>query len=227
MSFDPDAVETIAFDSYGTLVDVSTVEHRLSEYVDDPSAVSTIWRDRSLTYAMVGNAIDEYDAFFDLIEYALDYALEARGADLSSDEKEDVLSTYHDLDVFADVHDGMDRLREAGYDLYVVSNGNREMLDSLVDFADLEGRIEQTYSADDVERFKPEPTIYRHAADEIGVPIENFAFVGAGWWDVPGAINAGMQGVWIDRQDGMWGPYDVDPDLRIESFHDLADELGV
>lgn len=227
MSFDPEAVETIAFDSYGTLVDVATVEEPLTDYVDDPSALATIWRNRSLTYAMVGNAIDEYHAFFDLITHALDYALEARGVDLSEGEKEDLLSTYHDLDVFGDVHDGMDRLRDAGYDLYVVSNGDREMLDSLVDFADLDGRVERTFSADDVERFKPEPEIYRYAAEEIGTPVENVAFVAAGWWDVPGAINAGMQGVWINRQDTLWGPYDTDPDLTIERFHDLADELGV
>jgi len=39
-------------------------------------------------------------------------------------------------------------------------------------------------------------------------------------------MHAGMQGVWINRQDTIWGPYDAEPDLTIESFHDLADELG-
>jgi len=194
MTFDPDAVETVAFDSYGTIVDVTTVEEPLGDYVDDPSALAALWRERSLTYAMVGNAIGEYHAFFDLIEHALEYAPAARGVDLSRGEKDDLLATYHDLDVFGDVHEGLDRLRAGGYDCYVVSNGNQEMLDSLVEFADLAGRIERTFSADDVERFKPEQAIYRHAAEEIGTPVENVAFAAAGWWDVPGAVNAGMQG---------------------------------
>jgi 2-haloacid dehalogenase len=227
MSFDPDRVETIAFDSYGTLVDVTTVEEPLSDYVDDPSAVAKLWRNRSLGYAMVGNHIEEYHSFFDLIDHALDYALDTRGIDLGEDERDELLSTYHDLDVFGDVHEGMDRLREAGYDLYIISNGNREMLDSLLDFADLGDRIERTFSADEVERFKPAVEPYQHAADEVGTPIERVTFVGAGWWDVPGAIHAGMQGIWINRQNTIWGPYETQPDLTIETFHDLADELGV
>jgi 2-haloacid dehalogenase len=227
MTFDPDAVETVAFDSYGTIVDVTTVEEPLGDYVDDPSALAALWRERSLTYAMVGNAIGEYHAFFDLIEHALEYALAARGVDLSRGEKDDLLATYHDLDVFGDVHEGLDRLRAGGYDCYVVSNGNQEMLDSLVEFADLAGRIERTFSADDVERFKPEQAIYRHAAEEIGTPVENVAFAAAGWWDVPGAVNAGMQGVWVNRQQTRWGPYETEPHLTVSTFTELADELGV
>lgn len=226
MTFDSDAVETIAFDSYGTLVDVSSVEDALSAYVDDAEVVARLWRERSLQYAMVGNAIDEYDSFFELIRHALTYALDAHGIDLDEQEREDVLSAYDDLDVFADVHDGMARLRDAGYDLYIVSNGSERMLSDLVDHADLEEYIEAAISAEAVERYKPVPDLYRHAAERIGTPIEEIAFVGAGWWDVPGAMNAGMQGVWINRQETLWGPYDVDPDLTVATFHDVADELG-
>jgi len=75
MSFDPKAVETIAFDSYGTIVDVGAVEEPLSEYVDRPEAVSKLWRNRSLAYAMVGNTIGEYDSFYEMNRHALRYAL--------------------------------------------------------------------------------------------------------------------------------------------------------
>ncbi len=227
MSFDPDAVEAIAFDSYGTLVDVSAVAEPLSEYVDDydPELVARLWRERSLSYAIVGNAVGEYDSFYEMNRHALKYALETVGADVGEDERESILETYHDLPVFDDVHDGIERLRDAGYDPYIVSNGSEDMLESLLEYADLGDLIVETVSADAVERFKPDSDIYAHAADEIGTPIEAIAFVAAGWWDVPGGINAGMQGIWINRQDTIWGPYEMDPDLTIESFHDLADEL--
>ena len=227
MSFDPDAVETIAFDSYGTLVDVAGVTEPLSEYVDDrdPKLVAKLWRERSLSYAMVGNAIEEYDSFYEMNRHALQYALETAGIDVDEDEREEILSTYHDLPVFDDVHGGIERLREMGYDCYIVSNGSEEMLESLLEHADLGGLIEDAVSADEIEQFKPQPGLYRHAADRIGAPIEEIAFVAGGWWDVPGGIHAGMQGVWINRQDTRWGPYETDPDLTIESFHDLADEL--
>ncbi|NUB92476.1 haloacid dehalogenase type II [Haloterrigena sp. SYSU A121-1] len=227
MSFDPDAVETLAFDSYGTLVDVTAVAEPISERVDDfdPSLVAKIWRQRSLANAMVGNAIGEYDAFYEMNRNALRVALETVGVELDADEREEILSTYHELPVFDDVRDGMERFRNLGYDCYVVSNGNEEMLESLVEGADLGDVLEDAISADEIEQFKPQPELYRHAADEIGTPIEEIAFVAAGWWDVPGAMNAGMQGVWINRSDTLWGPYETEPDLTIDSFHDLAEEL--
>ena len=66
-------------------------------------------------------------------------------------------------------------------------------------------------------------TVRREPASHCDPAI---AFVAAGWWDVPGGIHAGMQGVWINRQETLWEPYEVDPDLTIESFHELADELA-
>lgn len=225
MPFTPDTVETIAFDSYGTLVDVMAVESTLAEYVDEPKAVGKLWRNRSLGYAMVGNAIAEYDSFFELNRHALQYALGALGYELSEDDREAILSTYHELPVFDDVHDSMRRLQEAGYDCSVVSNGSQEMLESMVDHADLGDLITETISADEIQQFKPEAELYEHAAEQIGTPIEELCFVAAGWWDVPGAIHAGMQGVWINRQNTLWGPYETQPDLTIETLDELVDEL--
>jgi len=226
MGFDTDAVETLAFDSYGTIVDVTEAENALAEYVDNPNPVAELWRNRSLGYAMVGNAIEEYEPFYGMIRHALKSALDTQGVEVTDDEREEILSVYHELNAFDDVRDGMERLRDAGYDLYIVSNGNPEMLESMIEHVDIGDLIEDAISAEAVEAFKPAAEVYRHAAEEIGTPAEDVAFVAAGWWDVPGAMHAGMQGVWINRQDTIWGPYDAEPDLTIESFHDLADELG-
>lgn len=226
MAFDPDSVETILFDSYGTIVDVTQVADPLAAYVDQPEYVSKLWRNRSLGYVMVANHIGEYHPFYELIGAALDYALDTAGADVDDAEREELLATYHELDAFDDVVDGMERLRNAGYDLYVLSNGNPEMLESMVEHTGIGDVLEDAISAEAVERFKPAEEPYGYAADSIDTATENVAFVSAGWWDVPGALNAGMQGVWINRQQTLWGPYDTQPDLTITTFHELADELG-
>lgn len=226
MSLDTDAVETILFDSYGTIVDVSAVQRALAEHVEDPASVSKIWRERSLLYAMVGNAIEEHRTFYEMNRRALQYALETSDVDLEERTREAILETYHELDVYDDVREGMERLREAGYDLYVLSNGTPEMLDSMVEHAEIGSPLEDTISAEEVGVFKPEAEIYEHGADRADTPVENVAFVSGGWWDVPGAIHAGMQGVWINRQDTIWGPYDLEPDLTIQRVHELADALG-
>jgi 2-haloacid dehalogenase len=226
MSFDPDAVTTLTFDSYSTLVDVDAAEQALADRVDDPEPVSKLWRTRSIEYTLVSNHTDAYDTFYQMNRDALAYALEASGVDLPEAEREAILSVYHELDVFEDVRKGIERLRDAGYDCYVLSNGDPEMLASLVDHADIGDLLVDTISADEIGTFKPSVELYRHAAARTGTPIDEIAHTTALWFDVQGAQHVGMQGIWPDRKGSPWEPFDGDPDLTVETLHDVADELA-
>jgi len=227
MPFDPDRVTTLTFDSYSTIVDVEAAETALADRVSDPEPVSRLWRSRSLAYTFLANQIDAYKPFYELNRDALQFALDAHGVDVSTEERDEILAVYHELDVFDDVRDGMNKLYDAGYDLYVVSNGNPEMLESMVDFAGIGGLLEDTVSADEIATFKPNAEIYRHAAARTGTPIDRIVHVAGPTFDVQGAMAAGMQGAWLDRGNDPWGTFDGDPDLAIETFHDLADAMGV
>jgi 2-haloacid dehalogenase len=89
----------------------------------------------------------------------------------------------------------MERLSEGGYALYVLSDGNPEMLDSPVEHADVADLVVDAVSAEEIETFKLHIDLYRHAADRTGTPAEELAHVAAGWWDTAGARHAGMQGI--------------------------------
>jgi 2-haloacid dehalogenase len=227
MTFDPDRVTTITFDSYSTLVDVDAAETALADRVADPEPVSKLWRARSLEYTFVANQIDAYQSFYEMNRDALQYALDAHNVEISQGDRNEILAVYHELDVFDDVRDGIERLRDSGYECYVVSNGNPEMLSSMIEHADISDVIEDTISADEIRTFKPDAEIYRHAAARTGTPIDKIAHVTAGWFDVMGAKHAGMQGVWVNRTGAPWEQFDGDPDLTVESFYELVDELDV
>ncbi len=227
MALDHDRVETITVDSYGTLVDPSAAQKRLEARVDDPEPVSNLWRMQSIAYTMIANHIDAYQPFYEMNRDALQYALDANGVDLPAEERDEILAVYHELDVFDDVRDGIERIRDGGYPVYVLSNGNPEMLSSMVEHADIGDLIEGTISAHEIETFKPHTSLYEHAADRTDTPIENVLHVAGPAFDIQGAIHAGMQGAWIDRYDNPWGRFDGEPDVTIETFHDLAAELGV
>ncbi|WP_439028339.1 haloacid dehalogenase type II [Haloarchaeobius sp. DT45] len=225
MSFDESRVSTVTFDSYSTLVDVEAAEKALAARVDDPEPVSRLWRSRSLEYTFVGNQVDVYEPFYAVNRDALQYALDAHGVDVSEDEREEILAVYHELDVFDDVREGIERLRDAGYDTYVVSNGNPEMLESMVAHADIGDLLDGVVSAHEVEVFKPDAELYRHAAARTGTPIDEIAHVTAAWFDVFGAQHAGMQGVWVNRKDTPWEPFGDDPDLTVDGFEELVARL--
>lgn len=227
MPLDTDAVSTVTFDSYSTLVDVDAAEAALADRVPDPEPVSKLWRARSLEYTFVANQIDAYQPFFEVLRDALEYALAAHDVALSSTEREEILAVYHELDVFDDVRDAVERLVDGGYGCYVVSNGNPEMLASMVEHAGIDDLVTDAISAQEVRTFKPAPALYRHAAARTGTPIDAVAHVTAGWFDVMGAEHAGMQGVRVDRAGTPWDPFDGDPSLTVHSLAELADRLAV
>ncbi|PSP97184.1 haloacid dehalogenase type II [Halobacteriales archaeon QS_4_70_19] len=229
MSFDPDRVDTLTFDSYSTVVDVDSAATALDEHLpeDVPSErLSNLWRAHSIMYTLVANHLDTYGTFYEYNRQALTHALETFGVDAAEQTRDEILAVYMDLDVFTDVESGMARLADA-YDIYIVSNGDPAMLDAMVQVADIEASVEDTISADEVETYKPAATLYEHAAERAGTDIENVAHTSAGWFDVQGAAHAGMQGVWVNRDDDPWVRFDGEPDLEVVDLHALADALGV
>jgi 2-haloacid dehalogenase len=227
MPFDPEAVTTVTFDSYSTIVDVDAAEKALADRVDDPEPVSRLWRARSLEYTFVANHFDAYQPFYEMNRDALEFALAAHGVDLPADDRDEILGVYHELDVFDDVREGMERLRDGGYDLYVVSNGDPEMLASMVEHAGIDDLLEDAISADEIETYKPAAALYRHAAARAGTPIDEIAHLSAAWFDVQGATHAGMQGVWVDRKGDPWEPFGSEPDRTVTTIHEFAAALGV
>ena len=226
MPFDAGRVETVTVDSYGTLVDPAAAETALTAHVEETEPISNLWRSRSLHYTMVANAVGGYQPFYEMNRDALTYALEAHGVALEASTIEEILSVYHELEVFADVKDGLGRLAEAGYDVYVLSNGNPAMLASMVEHADIGDLLADTISAHEIRTFKPDASLYRHAAARAGTPIDAIAHVSGPSFDVQGAMHAGMQGVWLDRTGGPWDSFGDGPDLTVETVHEFADELG-
>ncbi|WP_435180583.1 haloacid dehalogenase type II [Halorussus sp. AFM4] len=233
---DPEAVAAVTVDSYTTLVDVGSQAAALEERVDamgadDAEAVSRRWRDKYIEYSMVANDIDEYRPFWELIGQGLRYALEAEGYDVAADVRDDIRRTVYEdrLTVYEDVTEGIGRIAASGYEVYVLSNGDPEMLDHLLAAAELEHVVADAISADDIEVYKPDPAIYRHAAAVVGEPIDRILHVsGGGLRDVWGAKHAGMRTAWLSRpaQDAPREELGQDPDLVVEDFRDLADRLS-
>ena len=231
---DEDEIETVTVDSYSTLVDVDAQADALEEYVDgleDPTPVSQLWRSQYIHYSMVANDIEAYRPFHELIDLGLRYALEVHGHDVGPEVRETIRRTVYEerLTVFEDVSRGIRRIADAGYDVYVLSNGSPAMLGHLVEAADIEGIVSDAISADEIETYKPDPEIYRHAAARTGTPIDRILHVSGGSMrDVWGAKHAGMRACWLARPEKS-RPREylgIDPDVEAESFLDLADRIG-
>jgi 2-haloacid dehalogenase len=225
-AFDTDRAETVLFDSYGTLVDTTAAAQAVTDLVADPEAVARDWRERALFYSVVANDLDQYATYFDLHVDALRDALRAEGVALDDVDPRERTAVYHDLDPFADVARCFERLAAAGYEPSICSNGNPEMLASLVESTGIGDSVGELVSADDVRTLKPAAELYEHAAERVDTPPERIAHVTAHWMDVQGAMHAGMQGVFLARGDDLWPSFGPDPSLTVDSLAAFCDRLG-
>jgi 2-haloacid dehalogenase len=219
--------EALAFDMYGTLVDPIRIWKRLESYVPDEDAlrIAEVWRQKQLEYTFRLTVMEKYEDFEWVTRKALDYALAVAGRELDADQKDALMAGYSDLERFADVEPGLERLKETGYTMVVFSNGAPHMLDALMDAAELRPYFEGYVSVDEVKAYKPSPKTYRHVAERLGRPIGEVRLVSSNPFDDIGAEAAGMRAAWVDRSGGLFDTLGPPPEVVVGTLTELADAL--
>ncbi|HEY2868338.1 MAG TPA: HAD family hydrolase [Gaiellales bacterium] len=105
--------------------------------------------------------------------------------------------------------------------LAVVTNGTEEHQRTKLDASGLTEHFDAIVTSGAVGASKPDPAIFRAALDAVGCSPEDAVMVGDNpLRDIAGAQQAGLRGVWIDRDGG--NARGVVPDARIRELGELA-----
>jgi 2-haloacid dehalogenase len=219
-------VEALAFDMYGTLVDPIRIWKQLDQYVpQNVQRIAEIWRQKQLEFTFRLTVMERYEDFEQVTRKALDYALAAVGSDLDTEQKDLLMAQYNDLERFADVEPGLQRLKDAGYTMVVFSNGSPFMLTSIMHAAHLQPYFQGFVSVDEVKVYKPSPKVYQHVANLLGRPIGEVRLISSNPFDVIGAESAGMQAAWVNRSGGLFDTLGPKPQMVVGTLVELADVL--
>jgi 2-haloacid dehalogenase len=218
--------EALAFDMYGTLVDPIGITRQLEGYLpEEASNTAEVWRKKQLEYTFRLTAMEKYEDFEQVTRKALDYALATTRQDLGPDQKDALMAQYNALELFADVEPGLQRLKEAGYEMVVFSNGTPRMLEALMEATKLRPYFQGFVSADEVKAYKPSPKVYRHVARRLERPIGEVRLVSSNPFDDIGAEAAGMRAAWVDRSGGPFDTLGSPPEIVVGTLTELADTL--
>lgn len=189
------------FDAYGTLFDVhSAVARHAARIGPEAERLSEIWRTKQLEYTWIHAATGQRATFWELTERSLDYAIAASGARLDDETRALLLDAYRELDAYGDVRAVLEKLKNAGSRVAILSNGDPEMLERAVDSAGLSGLFERVLSVADAGTFKPDAMVYRLAVDAFDAPPEAMTFCSSNRWDIAGGAVFGFRCVWVNRQ---------------------------
>lgn len=218
----------LAFDLYGTLVDPLALATDLGRYLpaDVAQRVAVTWRRTQLEYSFRVTAMGRFTPFAELTARALDFALRAAGVVLDPAGRAAVLARYDRLEPYPDVLPALQELRAAGAATLVLSNGSQAMLDACLEHARVTPLLDHVLSVDRVRAFKPDPAVYRFAAEVTGRELGELYLISSNPFDVVGAATAGMRTVWVNRSGAPFDTLGPEPDHVVRTLADLPALVG-
>ena len=200
-------IKICVFDAYGTLFDINSAARRCAEETGRDSfsklwpSISSIWREKQLSYTWLFNSLKRYSDFWEITENALDYALETVGLDSDLGLKKRLLDLYMEIETYGEVKVSLANLNEKDITCAILSNGSKSMLNSAIKNSGIGGLIHSVFSVDEVGIFKPDPKVYEMVLTHLPFELNEVLFISSNGWDIAGAASFGFKTVWINRLD--------------------------
>ena len=225
MALKTEKIKGIAFDAYGTLFNIASIDFLLEQLFDDRARqVAAHWRRKQLEYTWLRTMMGQYKDFYELTRDALYYALEAANTVFNEAQVREMMQQYYRLEVYPEVKTALARLK-GQYRLAILSNANPSLLEKAAAHSGLDEWLDEIISADQIRQYKPVPGVYQLAEKGLKLPAKNLLFVSSNTWDVAGAAAYGLQTVWVQRRHSVMERLDVEPTATTANLEELAEIL--
>ncbi len=213
-------VRGMAFDMYGTVVDVGAVAEACKAIAPDPVAFNSQWRAKQLEYTFLRSAMGKYQDFWKVSEQALEFTIQRFGLTVSAEQRKPLMEAWLRPTPYPEVAAALPRLK-AHHPLAILSNGSPKMLRTGLDRAGLRPHFQWVLSADAVKVYKPSPKVYQLATRAMRLQKQQILFVSSNAFDVLGAKSFGFKVCWINRAGVPLDPLGPKPDLVVQNFDEL------
>lgn len=214
----------IAFDLNGTLLDLSALDPYFLRTFGDTEARRE-WFAELLQAAMVATITASFVDFPTLGKNALEVLAGKRDLMLGSEEKIELLQNLRQLPAFPDVAPALERLRQAGFQLAILTNSRCQAAEEALRQAGLRELFNRVLSAEMAQRYKPAPEVYRLAAKELNVEPASLLVVAAHSWDTTGAIRAGCEAAFVERPTQVLDPLAPRPRMIVRNLEQFAGRI--
>jgi 2-haloacid dehalogenase len=221
-------VKALLFDQYGTIVDMqggltAAVAPFLKAkgWHGEPGRFVTWWRRTHFENSLIDALIERgHTPYRQIGHRAVSYVMDRCGIAYSQADVRWLVGEIEKLTPFPDVVAALRRLRDAGYGLAILSNGDRDMLKAAgphIGFA-----FDHVISVAEAGYFKPHWKTYQKAAEIIAEERSAILFVANHAFDCIGAKAFGMRTAFINRRRRPFGETPHQPDLSVTDFSELA-----
>jgi 2-haloacid dehalogenase len=190
------------FDCYGTLVDweggLGTFLYGIALREGDPDAPpGRVMRERweEIQFGLVSG---EYKPYKQILGESLQAWADERGYRLADGDGEAIVRSMRSWQPFPDTRPALTRVREAGMQLAIISNTDRDIIEHSL--RQLELPFDHVFTAEEARAYKPSETTFRQAHESFGVEPGEIIHVAFGFKnDIGPAQRLGCQTAWVNR----------------------------
>ena len=220
-------IEACVFDAYGTLFDVHSAAARMKDDLgENAEAMSDLWRQKQLQYTWLRSLMGRHEDFWQITGDALDYAM--RALDMEDvGLRAQLMALYLQLDAYPEVAEVLKKLKDGGKKTAILSNGEPSMLIAAAKNAGIYSLLDSILSVEKVGIFKPHPSVYQIAVDELKVAPNQVSFQSSNGWDAHGAGAFGFTVAWVNRFEQPIENLPAAPHTVIRSLSELPPLLGL
>ncbi len=214
----------IVFDLMGTLLDFQALDRYFERFFGE-AAVRKEWFVQTLQLAMAALLTNAYEDFGVQADTGLEMTARHYKVSLLGEEKNLILNTLRKLRPYSEVPQSLQRLRDAGLRLAILTNSTLPAAQTQLTNAGLQDHFEQVISTDEIHCFKPSPEVYHLAAKQLKVEPGQLRLVSAHDWDVTGALRAGCAAAFVARPGQVMNPFGPQPDVRGAELGEVAEKI--
>jgi 2-haloacid dehalogenase len=208
--------DLVAFDLYGTLLDISGLAARMRPVVgEEAPALLGRWRKAQLERTWRLNREGRYEPW-DRVTLE---ALAEVAPELPVEVRERLAEIWLTVPAYPDAAATLAALKSKGARRAVLSNGTRAMIRRALEAGGL--AVDRILSADDVGVYKTDPRVYGLLDAEAD--RARTLFVSSNGWDADGARRDGRTVAWIDRGGE---PPATPPNHRVASLSEVVGLLS-
>ncbi|SNS62284.1 2-haloacid dehalogenase [Noviherbaspirillum humi] len=219
-------LQAIIFDAYGTLFDVYAIGALAEKlFPGKGAALSELWRDKQIEYTRLRTLCSTYKPFWEVTQDALVFSCRKLGLDMGLEAQSQLMGEYARLQAFPENLAVLQQLKQDGFKLAILSNGNPQMLEAAVQAAGMQGLFSHVLSVDAVKKYKTAPEAYQLGPDVFGLSAKHILFVSSNCWDVCGASWFGYTTFWVNRAGAPLEELGVLPDASGRDMNDLLSHV--
>ncbi|WP_299186700.1 haloacid dehalogenase type II [uncultured Psychrobacter sp.] len=216
----------IVFDVNETLLDITTLEPLFARLFDNENMLRE-WFAQLVLYSQTMTLSGLYTPFGEIGVGALQMTADIHEVTLTDDDINELKERMSKIPAHPDAIPALTKLRDAGFRLVTLTNSAPSASPTPLEKAGLSEFFEQSFSVEQVAKFKPAPETYQMVAKELAADMSDLCLVACHLWDTIGAQAAGCQGAFLKRPYNTMLPASnvPTPDFVASDLVTLAEQI--